>query len=783
MPQNEFHINREGLVPNPNIRKAAGYNNFPLYTKYRGELHANVLPEAVLEKKPYPIRLLISLGASIITSWPQSSIWRKTLGALDFLVCIDRQLTADAAYADIILPATTYYEIQSYMVYGPIFRIREKIIEPVGEARSDLLIMSELAKRLGYGHLYPQTEDEILARALKGSGFTLEDVRAAGGTVQVPTKMMQYRKWEKGMLRSDGQTGFDTPSGKLEIASSILEENGYEALPVYTEPGEGPLSQPELAKKLPLVFNSGARANTDLHALHHSISSLSKEKPVPTVMINTKDAQERGIEDGDFVHIKTKRGQVGMYAFVTDDIVPGAIEASGMGGGALGSKVWRDACINDLTDIRRYDPISGFPVYKALLCDVVKMPNGDRLNIRGSGEYSLDDTVLDLSTNQRVYLDHNATTPVDRQVRGVMFKSMECCGNPSSIYSIGKEALAAIESARRSISLLINCTARRIIFTGGGSEANNLAIKGVAFAGADGKNHIITSSVEHPSVLNACRWLEKHGFSVTYLPVDVDGIVNPYDLQAAITDSTCLVSIMLANNETGSIQPIAELANIAKERGVLFHTDGIQAVGKIQGDVEELGIDLMTMSGHKFHGPKGIGALYMRKGVALDALVSGGYQEKGLRAGTENVPGIVGFGKAAEIALDRLPQMSSVRELRDRLERGIRELIPEVKLNGHRKQRLPNTLNLTLLGVRGESLVLALDQKGVAISSGSACRAGHPEPSHALMAMGLSEEEAHCAVRFSLGIENTVDEIDQTISIIKQIVKENKDVIRFVACR
>ena len=331
--------------------------------------------------------------------------------------------------------------------------------------------------------------------------------------------------------------------------------------------------------------------------------------------------------------------------------------------------------------------------------------------------------------------------------------------------------------------MLINCTARRIIFTGGGSEANNLAIKGVAFSGADGKNHIITSSIEHPSVLNACRWLEKHGFSVTYLPVDVDGIVNPYDLQAAITDSTCLVSIMLANNETGSIQPIAELANIAKERGVLFHTDGIQAVGKIQVDVEELGIDLMTMSGHKFHGPKGIGALYMRKGVALDALVSGGHQEKGLRAGTENVPGIVGFGKAAEIALDRLPQMSSVRDLRDRLERGIRELIPEAKLNGHREQRLLNTLNLTLPGVRGESLVLALDQKGVAISSGSACRAGHPEPSYSLMAMGLSEEEAHCAVRFSLGIENTIDEIDRTISIIKQIVKENRDVIRFVACR
>jgi len=783
MAQNKFPINREGLIPNPDVRKAAGYNSFPLYTKYRGELHANILPEAVLSKKPYPIRLLISLGASIITSWPQSGIWRETLGALDFFVCIDRQLTADAAYADIVLPATTYYEIQSYMVYGSIFRIREKVIEPVGESRSDFLIMSELARRLGYGHLYPQTEEEILAWALKGSGFTPENVRAEGGMVQITAAMMQYKKWEKGLLRLDGQPGFDTPSGKLEIASSILEEHGYDALPVYVEPGEGPLSQPELAKQLPLVFNSGARANMDLHALHHSIPALSKEKPVPTVMLNTLDAQERGIEDGDFVHIKTKRGQVGMYAFVTDDIVRGAIEASGMGGGALGSKVWQDACINDLTDLQRYDPISGFPVYKALLCDVVKVSNGDRANIRGSGEYTLDDTVIDLSMNHRVYLDHNATTPVDRQVKEVMFEFMECYGNPSSIYSAGKEALAAIESARRSISSLINCTARRIVFTGGGSEANNLAVKGVAFASADGKNHIITSSIEHLSVLNACQWLEKHGFSVTLLAVDAAGMVDPDDLRAAIRDKTCLVSVMLANNETGSIQPIVELANIARERGVLFHTDGVQAIGKIPIDVEELGVDLLTMSGHKFHGPKGVGALYVRKGVMLDALVSGGHQEMGLRAGTENVTGIVGFGEAAELAVDHLPQMSYVQELRDRLERGIRELIPDVKLNSHRKQRLPNTLNLTLPGIRGESLVLALDQKGVAISSGSACRAGQSEPSHALMAMGLSEEEAHCAVRFSLGIENTADEIDRTISLVKQIVKENKDVIRFVACR
>jgi anaerobic selenocysteine-containing dehydrogenase len=365
MTQNRFPINRDGHVPNPDVRKAAGHNDFPIYTKYRGEFHAGILPKAVLEKKPYPIRLLINLGASIITSWPQSDVWQRTLEALDFLVCIDRQLNADAAYADIVLPAATYYEVESYMVYDSIFRIREKVIEPLGEARYDFFILSELARRLGYGHLYPQNEDELLRRVLKSSGFTLEEVRVAGGMVQIPPVMMQYKKWEKGLLRDDGQPGFQTPSGKFEIASSILEEHGYEALPVYTEPGESPLSQPELAKEFPLVFNSGARSNVDLHTLHHSIPELLRERPVPTVMMNTVDAEKRGIGNGDLVHVRTKREQVGMYAFVTDDIVQGAIEASAMGGGALGPEAWRNANINKLTDLERYDPISGFPVYKA----------------------------------------------------------------------------------------------------------------------------------------------------------------------------------------------------------------------------------------------------------------------------------------------------------------------------------------------------------------------------------------------------------------------------------
>ncbi|MFC1999434.1 IscS subfamily cysteine desulfurase [Chloroflexota bacterium] len=783
MSQNKFPINREGLIPNPDVRKAAGYNRFPIYTKYRGEFHANVLPEAVLEGKPYPIRLLISLGASIIASWPQSNIWRKTLEALDFLVCIDRQLTADAAYADIVLPATTYYEIQSYMVYDSVFRIRERVIQPVGESRNDLLILSELARRLGYGHLYPQTEDEVLTRVLNGSGFTLEEVRAAGGIVQVPTIMMQYKKWEKGLLREDGKPGFETPSGKFEIASSILEEHGYDALPIYTEPGEGPVSQPELAKKYPLVFNSGARANNDLHTLHHSVLELSEERPVPTVTLNTVDAEKRGIENGDYVYIETKRGKVGMYAVVSDDIVQGAIEATAMGGGAIGPEAWRNANINELTDLHRYDPISGFPVYKALLCDVVKTSERDRRDVPVSAEYILEEGAEKRQVDQRVYLDHNATSPLHEEVKDAMIEFMECYGNPSSIYSAGKEARLAIEAARRSLALLVNCTARRIVFTSGGSESNNLAIKGVALANTNSRNHIITTAIEHPSVLNTCRWLENQGFSVTFLLPDGDGRVNPEDLEAAITEQTCLVTVMTANNETGSIQPIAKLAAIARDRGAIFHTDAAQAVGKIPMDIDELGVDLLTISGHKFHGPKGIGVLYVRKGVVVDPLVSGGKQEKGMRAGTENTIGIVGLGKAADLAVTSLSEMSRVRKMRDRLESGIRELIPDTRLNGHGEERLPNTLNLTLPGIRGESLVLALDQRGVAISSGSACRAGLPEPSHALIAMGLSEEEAHCAVRFSLGLENTTEEIDRTLSILREIVTQQKAMVRFVSCR
>jgi cysteine sulfinate desulfinase/cysteine desulfurase-like protein len=322
-----------------------------------------------------------------------------------------------------------------------------------------------------------------------------------------------------------------------------------------------------------------------------------------------------------------------------------------------------------------------------------------------------------------------------------------------------------------------------VTFTGGGSEANNLAIKGVAFADGRKTGHVVTSSIEHPSVLNSCRWLEKRGFSVTYLPVDNSGQVDPEDLAAAITDETCLVTIMMANNETGAIQRIADMAGVAREHGVVFHTDAVQAVGKIPVDVKELGVDVLTLSGHKLHGPKGVGAIYARKGVAVDPLISGGHQEMGMRAGTENVMGIVGLGTAAEVSIDRLADMKRVREMRDRLERGILEIAPEAKINVPADSRLPNTLSVILPEIRGESLVIAMDEKGISISSGSACRAGDPEPSHALLAMGMSEDDAHCTVRFSLGRENTMNEIEKALESLRQIVKTQKAVVRFVSCR
>jgi cysteine desulfurase NifS len=787
MKENYFPINRNGLVGNPDIKKTLGRDRFPVYSHYRKESHPIALPDAVLRGSPYPVRSLIIQGSSIITSWPEPAVWRETLGGLDFLVCIDRQLTADAAYADIVLPATTIYEIESYMTYGPIFRIREKVIEPIGESRNDFFIMSELAKRLGYGHLYPQNEEELLRHVLKGSGFSLEDVRAAGGMVSVPAKMMQYRKWEKGLLRTDGRPGFDTPSGKFEIASSLLEEHGYDPLPVYTEPFEGPVTSPELLNELPLIFNSGSRVTTDFRSQHHGVPALYKERPEPTVTINSADAEARGIYDGDLVILKTLRGQVRLRAFVTDDIMAGTIDANMGGGGPVGPKAWQECNINELTDLRRYDPISGFPVYKALLCDVVKVPDSVGTVRMDSGEYSLNAVAHhgDAGERQpRIYLDHNATTPLAPEAHEAMTRVLkDHFGNPSGIYREGKEAHAIIEGARRSVAQLLNCTARRVIFTSGGSESNNLVLKGVAFANRGKRDHIITSTIEHPSVLAACEWLEDQGFRITRLTVDRHGMVDPQDLLNSITPKTCLASIMMANNEIGTIQPIAELAAIARERDVLFHTDAVQAAGRIPLDVEALGIDFLSLSAHKLYGPKGAGILYMRNETGPKPLIHGGKQERGIRAGTENVAAIAGFGKAAELAIKALPSMQRVEKMRDNLQMKISEFIPEARLNGDPMRRLPNTLNMTLPGLRGESLVLVLDQKGISLSSGSACRSGSPIPSHVLLAIGLSEEEAHCTVRLSLGPENTFEEINRTAVLFEEVVNGARNSVRFVPCR
>jgi len=790
MLNSEFPINRSCNQENPDLERAVAREDFPIYSNYRGESHAIGLVNSVLKGEPYRIRGLLIDGASIITSWPQTPIWRETLSRLDFLVCIDRQFTSDAAYADIVLPATTMFENYSYMVYGPIFRLRERVIEPVGESRNDYLIMAELAERLGYGDLFPQTEEEMVRFALEGSGYSLEDVKAAGGWLKLSTPMMEYKKWQKGGLRQDGKLGFDTPTGKFEIWSTILEEYSYEPLPKYTEPTEGPLGSYMVAEKFPLVFNSGARSQTDFRSQHHGIDGLVKENPEPTVELNVKDAEERGIQSGDLVEVRTPRGKVLFRSRVTTGIVKGAVECTFGGGTPVGPKSWQEWNVNELTDINNYDVISGFPVYKALLCDVVKIGQGTEEAIpMANKQEDMCDTNIAMpllrkrKLDKQVYLDNNATTQVADEVRQAMIPYLGVAyGNPSSIHDMGRDAQEVMEKARRQVAKLINAQPRRILFTGGGSEADNLALKGVAFAKSNGGNHIITTSIEHPAILSTCEFLERLGYKITYLEVNEDGWLAPNRLRKAITDDTILVSVMMANNEVGTILPIEELCNIAHERGILFHTDAVQAIGKIKVDVQELDIDLLSLSGHKFHGPKGIGALYVKKSVRLEPVIHGGKQEIGLRAGTENVPAIVGLGKAAELVAHAPRDSQETGRLRDKLEEDIRDLVREAKLNGHQTNRLPNTLNLTLPRLRGESIVLAMDQHGISLSSGSACKSGSPEPTHVLIAMGRTEEEAHCSVRFSLSRHTTEEDINETVSALAQVLEE-KSIVRLMPCR
>jgi cysteine desulfurase NifS len=517
---------------------------------------------------------------------------------------------------------------------------------------------------------------------------------------------------------------------------------------------------------------------------------LAKDNPEPTVELNIDDAAERGIQTGDLVEVRTPRGTVPVRARVTSDIVRGAVECNMGGGTPVGSEAWRKWNVNELTDLQNYDEISGFPVYKALLCEVVKVESGTK-NTRktaSAGAEMCGPTILKAKAaagpRRRIYLDNNATTQTAAAVREAMLPYLGAeLGNPSSIHGTGRDARTGLEQARAQVARLLNTRPRRIVFTGGGSEADNLAIKGIAFASRERGKHLVTSTVEHPAVLQACRFLESIGYEVTYLEVDAEGLIDPAALDRALRDDTILVSLMMANNEVGTIQPVRELCRVAHERDVLFHTDAVQAAGKIPVDVGELGVDLLSISAHKFHGPKGVGALYVRKGLRPEPLVHGGKQEGGLRAGTENVPAIVGMGQAAELARRTVRDAAATRKLRDKLEAGIRELIPGAVLNGHAERRLPNTLNLTLPGLRGESLVVALDQHGISLSSGSACKSGSPEPTHVLMAMGKTADEAHCAVRFSLSHGTTEDDIDETVRVLARVLEEMETTVRFLPCK
>jgi len=374
----------------------------------------------------------------------------------------------------------------------------------------------------------------------------------------------------------------------------------------------------------------------------------------------------------------------------------------------------------------------------------------------------------------RIYLDNAATTPVRREVFEAMVPYLtDKYGNPSSIHSYGREARADLNRAREQVAAAIGAAPEEIIFTAGGSEADNLAIKGTALAMYGEKSHIITSAVEHHAVLHSVESLKRLGFSVTILPVDSEGMVDPEDVKRAITPETCLISIMYANNEVGTIQPIEEISRIAREAGVLFHTDAVQAVGHMPVDVKSLGVDMLSLSGHKFYGPKGVGALYARRGVRLAPLIDGGAQERKRRAGTENMAGIVGMGMAIELAVSEMDEVSAKEErLRDKLIEGLTQRIPDVKLNGHRRLRLPNNVNMSFLYVEGESLLLNLDMEGIAASSGSACTSGSLAPSHVLMAMGIPHEVAHGSVRMTLGRYTEDADVERVLDVMPRIVEK-----------
>lgn len=375
---------------------------------------------------------------------------------------------------------------------------------------------------------------------------------------------------------------------------------------------------------------------------------------------------------------------------------------------------------------------------------------------------------------RRIYLDYAATTPTHPDVVKAMLPYFtEKFGNPSAIYACAQETKAAIEDARSKVARLLGARDEEIVFTSGGTEANNFAIKGTAYANKRKGNHIITNVIEHHAVLETCHFLEKMGYQLTILPVDSYGMVSPDDVRNAITPKTILITIMMANNEIGTIQPIAEISKIAREAGVYLHTDAVQTACHLPINVDELGVDMLSMSAHKFYGPKGVGALYIRKGTRLVSFMHGGGQERNRRASTENVPGIVGMGKAVELAMDEMDtEAKRITRLRDKLIKGLFDRIDPLRLNGHPQKRLPNNVNISIAFVEGEAICLNLDVEGICASTGSACSSGSLEPSHVMLALKLPPEEMRSSIRFSLGKWTTDEEIEYVLDVLPRIVNK-----------
>ena len=381
--------------------------------------------------------------------------------------------------------------------------------------------------------------------------------------------------------------------------------------------------------------------------------------------------------------------------------------------------------------------------------------------------------------NKQVYMDYSATTYTKSEVLEEMLPFFtENFGNPSSLYSFSDKTKKAVNLARERVAKALNAEKNEIFFTSGGSEADNWALKGIAYANKNKGNHIITTKIEHHAILHTAQFLEKEGFKVTYLPVDEEGFVSVEDVKTAITDETILVSIMFANNEIGTIELIKEIGKLCKEKNIYFHTDAVQAIGHVDIDVKNMNIDLLSMSAHKFYGPKGIGALYIRNGVKIQNLIHGGGQERGKRASTENIAGIVGIGKAIELAMENMPEENKkLANLRGKLIKEIEERIPEVKLNGPRdmSKRLPNNVNFSFIGIEGETLLLDLDMNGIFGSTGTACASASLDPSHVLLSIGLPHEIAHGSLRLSLGAKNTEEDVDYVLEVLPKIIKQRRE--------